>query len=65
MGNAKQYRVRRGYVVRLGNKLYKAGQIVSMTEEEYQLQSWKVEPVKKQAKAPENTAMKESEVKNK
>lgn len=70
MGNKKPYRVRRGYVVYLNNKPYKAGQIVNMTEEEYEGQKWKVEPVhqgrgRKKKVETETTAMTEEEVENK
>lgn len=62
-----RYKVRRGYTVKLGNKVYREGEIVEMTGEEYKLQSWKVEPVpeEKAVKGAKNTAMKGKEVKNK
>ena len=54
-----------GYVVHLGNKAYPPGKVVEMTDEEYEAQRWKVEPVTKQARAKKTTAVKEDEVKNK
>jgi len=69
----KKYRVRRGYVVWLGTppRPYRAGQIVMLSNEEYEAQKWKVEPVReekkkagKQVKAPKTTAIQEGEAEN-
>lgn len=73
-GKKKKYRVRRGYVVWLGTppRPYRAGQIVMLSDGEYEAQKWKVEPVQeekkkaggKQAKALKTTAIQEGEAEN-
>jgi hypothetical protein len=55
---AKKYRVRRGYAVHLKGKIYTAGQIVMLTDEEYEKQKWKVEAVRKTVERTKNTALK-------
>jgi len=60
-------RVRKGYVLSVGSKFYKHGEVIDIDPKVYDTQSWKVEPLPGEKpsirKILSNKAVKEKDVK--